>query len=230
MTEAHTPPILKILAVSLADVSKYKAYAVFNGEQLIITHVTQLRGMFNTFRDDLIQEVKGRVDAGFAVLVEEKTDVVSQYATRYMLEAKDDEDGRSHYFDALDWYFALLNTDSIIFHPECKQFLIRPGGEGQRVEKLQDEKGRTGYRVDWNNFNGGYRAMLLCVVAAMTEPLSARYLDAMYEPDMEEEERYSWRWVFKAITFDYDEKKRVEWMEAEDKILDAIRDRNGGLR
>lgn len=229
MTETPTP-ILKILAVSLADVSKYKAYAVFNGEQLIITHVTQLRGMFNTFRDDLIQEVKGRVDAGFAVLVEEKTDVVSQYATRYMLEARDDEDGRSHYFDALDWYFALLNTDSIIFHPECKQFLIRPGGEGQRVEKLQDEKGRTGYRVDWNNFNGGYRAMLLCVVAAMTEPLSARYLDAMYGPDMEEEERYSWRRVFKAITFDYDEKKRVEWMEAEDKLLDAIRDRNGGLR
>jgi len=230
MTEAPTP-VLKILTVSLADVSKYKAYAVFNGEQLIITHITQLRGMFNTWRDDLIKEVASRVDAGFAVLVEEKTEVVSQYGTRYMLEDRDGEDvSRSNYFDALDWYFALLNTDSIVFHPDCKNFLIRPGGEGQRVEKIQDDKGKVSYRVDWNNFNGGYRAMLLCVVAAMTEPLSARYLDAMYGPEAEEEERYNWQRVFRAITWEYDEKKRIAWMEAEDKILDAIRDRNGGLR
>ena len=223
---ADTPtPVLKILTVSLSDVSKYKAYAVFNGEQLIITHITQLRGMFSAWRDDLIQEVASRVDAGFAVLVEEKTEVVSQYGTRFMLEDKDDETGRSNVFDALDWYFALLNTDSIVFHPDCRQMMIRPGGEGQRVEKLQDEKGRTNYRVDWNNFHGGFRAMLLCVVAAMTEPLSARYLDAMYGPEAEEEERYNWQRVFRAITWEYDEKKRIAWMEKEDAILDGIRKR-----
>lgn len=210
---------LKILTVSLSDVQKYKAYAVYNGEQLIITNIIQLPGLFASYRSALIAEIQERLSAGFAVLVEEKTEIVSGYATRYMLEDRDEETGRSNYFDALDWYFALLHTDSIIFHPDCRQFLIRPGGEGQYVEKIQDEKGRPGYRVDWTRFNGGYRAMLLCVVAAMTEPLSDRYLTAMYGEDMREIEGYDYRRVLKAITVDWDAKKQAVWVEKEDKIL-----------
>lgn len=169
--------ILKILTISLMGTSRSKAYAVFNGEQLVITRVDVIAGMFGLWRKPIIDEISDKKAKGWVVIVEEKTDLVAQYATQYLLE---DIEERSNLYEALDWYFALQDMGNLIVDDEAKRFLIRAGGEGQKVEKKQDEKGRPYYAIDWPSFTGGHRAVLLCVVAAMTEPVSERFLKAMY--------------------------------------------------
>lgn len=201
--------MLKILAVSLMGSQKSKAYAVYNGEQLIVTGVMTISGMFSAWRKPLVQEIEEKKALGYVVLVEEKTDLVSQYATQYLLE---DVEVRSNLYEALDWYFALQDMGNLIVDEEAKRFLIRSGSEGQRIEKKQDEKGRPYYDIDWTSFHGGHRAVLLCVVAAMTEPLSDRYIEAMFgqpvpEPDDENPVR---RWTKVMAARDLSKGKRLE--------------------
>lgn len=169
--------VLKILAVSLVGSQRAKAYAIFNGEQLVITGVHLIQGMFSAWRKPLIEEIIDKKSKGYAVLIEERTDLIAQYGTQYLLE---DIEGRSNLYEALDWYFALHDMGNLIADDDAKRFLIRSGSEGQKIEKKQDEKGRPYYDIDWSSFHGGYRAVLLCVVAAMIEPVSDRFLEAMY--------------------------------------------------
>lgn len=207
--------ILKIMTISLTGGQRSKAYAVFNGEQLVITAVLPILGMFNVWRKPLIDEIIDKKTKGYAVIVEEKTDLVAQHATQYLLE---DIEERSNLYDALDWYFALQDLGNLITDDEAKRFLIRVGGEGQKVEKKQDEKGRTVYSVDWSSFTGGHRAILLCVVAAMTEPVSERFLEEMYgkpvsDPDDDNPVR---RWTKLMAARDLEKGKALE--EAREKI------------
>jgi hypothetical protein len=174
MTEA-----LKIFTVSLAGLKKYKAYAVWNGENLAITHVLPLKGAFGTWKASVIDEIQKKQAAGFTCIVEEKTDKIAQYASRFNLEDMDMESGRSNFYTALDWYFSLLETESLIMAKDYQSFVFRAGGEGQRVEKKQDEKGRVIYNINWEAFTPGHRCVLLCVVGAMIEPVSQRYLEQM---------------------------------------------------
>lgn len=177
--------ILKILAVSLMGNQKNKAYAVYNGEQLIITAVMTITGLFSSWRKPLIAEIEEKTAAGYVVLVEEMTDMISQHATKYLLEAVE---GRSNLYDALDWYFALQDMGNLVVDEEVKRYVIRSGSEGQRIEKKQDDKGRTYYNIDWSAFHGGYRAVLLCVIAALQEPVNRRYLREMYGPERADRE------------------------------------------
>lgn len=178
---------VKILVISLISSKKYKAHAVYDGERLVIASMSPIVGMFNSWRDNLIKEVEECKSKGWIVIVEERTDFVSSHATQYLLEDMNDEN-RSNYFDALDWYFALQDMENLIIHQDYQQYQIRTGGEGQKVEKKQDEKGRSIYSVDWKSFHGGFRCVLLCVVAAMYEPISERFLDAMWGKTAVEEE------------------------------------------
>ena len=99
--------------------------------------------------------------------------------------------GRSNIYLALDWYFPMMEMGNIIVDPEYQQFIIRAGGEGQKIEKAQDEKGRLVYSINWSSINGGHRALLLCVIACQVEPLSERYvkemLDAWFPMKVEED-------------------------------------------
>jgi len=201
--------ILKILTVSLVGGQKSKAYAVFNGEQLVITAVLPIQGMFNTWRKPLVDEIINKKSKGYVVIVEEKTDLVSQHATQYLLE---DIEGRSNLYDALDWYFALQDMGNLIVDEEAKRFVIRSGSEGQRIEKKQDDKGRPYYDIDWTSFHGGHRAVLLCVVASMTEPLSDRYIEAMFGeplPDPEDDNPVR-RWTKLLAVRDLEKGKKLE--------------------
>jgi len=201
--------ILKILAISLMGTQRSKAYAVFNGEQLIISRVDVIAGMFGVWRKPIVDEIIDKKAKGYVVIVEEKTDLVAQYATQYLLE---DIEGRSNLYDALDWYFALQDMGNLIADEAAARFLIRAGGEGQKVEKKQDEKGRPYYAIEWSSFTGGHRAILLCVVAAMTEPLSDRYIKAMFgEPAPEPEDSNPVRrWAKLIADRDLSKGKRLE--------------------
>lgn len=179
---------IRIFTVCLVSHKKFKAAAVYHDETLVVTQVLPISGLFNSWKEPLIKEIQEKVKAGFIVLIEEKTDFIARYATQYQLEdMNDDNDGmrRSNYFDALDWYFALADTNNLIIHQDYQQFLISASTEGGKVEKKQDDKGRSLYNVNWQQFHGGYRAVLLCVVAALYEPLSERFLEDMFQIDEE---------------------------------------------
>jgi hypothetical protein len=172
---------LKIFTVCLTDRRKFKAYAVYDGENLVITHVSTISGgaLLSSWKKGLSAEIEEKRSKGFVVVVEELGDAFSTDVSRYNLDEADD-DGRSNFYTALDWYFHLEDTNCLTVATEARQYEIRSGGEGTRIEKKQDDKGRTAYNIDWKWLHGGHRAILLCVVACQFEPLSGRYLEAMW--------------------------------------------------
>ena len=216
-----TTDIIKIFAASLTGLQKYKAYAVYNGEQLAVTHLLPIKGAFGTWKSGLIDEIKKKKSEGFVCIVEERTDYIAKYASQFNLEDVD-EGSRSNFYTALDWYFGLMDTGNLILAKEHQQFLIRAGGEGSKVEKKQDEKGRVLYSINWGALTSGHRCILLCVVGAMVEPVSSRYLDDMVKiwltPEGKEFDPLS---SFRAITEGYTKKRILEVQENRKK-------RNGG--
>ena len=205
------PPVLRIMAASLVSGQKYKAYAVFDGENLIVTQVEAIPWTDILWKSSLIAEIKTRAESGFAVLIEEKTDVIAKHATKYLLDEL--WEGRTNFCDAMDWYFALQATGNLLFHKSCDQYKISPSGEGQKVEKKTDDRGRSVYHVDWNYFHAGYRAILLCVVAAMTEPMSSRYLTEMFGPDIVAPDPLDALRAFRSVTIEYDLSRQAWWDE-----------------
>jgi len=179
MTKPSFP--LKIMSVSLMGLQKYKAYAVFDGEALVITHILPIKGAFGSWKTALIDEIKQKKEVERTGIVEERTEYISIHASAFNLEAMDmtGETGRSNFYVALDWYFGLLEMGQIVIAQEYQQFLLRLGGEGQKVEKGMDEKGRVTYSINWDAISTGHRAVLLCVVGAMIEPVSDRYIEEM---------------------------------------------------
>ena len=185
---------LKIFTISLAAAKKFKSYAVYDGERLVITNVAPISGLFSSWKAPLIAEIEEKKEQGFVVVVEELGDSIAQYATKFLLEGVNEEN-RSNYYEALDWYFQLQDMDCLFLHPDCQQHALRAGGEGQKIEKKQDDKGRVFYAIDWKWFSGAHRAILLSVVAALYEPISERYLHAMWgDPKEEYEENPALRW------------------------------------
>jgi len=208
-----TDPI-KIMAVSLAGIQKHKAYAVYDGETLIVTHVHRLQGLFGAWKDSLIEEIEAKRKDGYVCVVEEKTDHIAKYGSQFNLEDTDGETGRSNLFLALDWYYPMLEMGHVVMAKEYQQFLIRPGAEGQKIEKGQDEKGRPVYSVNWSAVNTGHRAVLLCVVGAMVEPVSDRYLDDMLGRWLAVEPHENPLGPFEAITVGVSKRRveaRAEW-------------------
>ncbi len=176
-----TNSILKIFAVSLVGNKKYKAGAVYNDEKgLVIASLQPIGGIFGSWRQPLVDEVKMWVDSGAVVLVEENGDAVSQHATQFLLEDMDGDSGKTNMALALDAYFQLEDSDYLIIPQEYQRYALKAGNEGSWIEKKNDDKGRPYYSIDWSKFTGAHRAILLCVAAAMFEPLSGRFLDAMW--------------------------------------------------
>lgn len=197
-----TTSLLKILAICLMSSQKYKAYAVFNGEQLVIADVQPITGIFGLWRDPLIAEIEKSKADGYAVIVEERTDNIAKYATQYLLESGADGDSRTNLYEALDWYFAMQDVGNIVFNPAVQKFAIVAGVEGSKIDKRQDEKGRTAYSVDWKAFHGGYRAVLLCVVASMEEPMSERYLKELFPAILVPEDDHPMARIHRALRGD----------------------------
>ena len=95
----------------------------------------------------------------------------------------------------------MQESDYLHIHPDYQRFALQLCNEGSWIEKKNDDKGRAYYSVDWQKFSGAHRVMLLCVVAALYEPLSGRFLEAMVgqedevEPAIRRIDR--WKQIFK---------------------------------
>lgn len=172
---------LNIMAVSLESGKRHKAYAVYDGQRLALTHCIPIVGAPSAWGPELAEEIRDKGEKGFVVLVEDRTE---QYLVgdASVFSFEEMIDGRSMLYHALDHHFALLDMGKILADKAVERYLIRSGGEGSRIERRQDEKGRTVYAVDWNAFNGGHKACLMCVCAAMMRPLSEGFLEAVYGP------------------------------------------------
>lgn len=195
---------VKIFAASLIGSKKFKAVGVFSQEKgLIIASISPVTGAFGTWRQPLVDEVQKWVDNGAIVLVEENGEAISQHGTKYLLEDMDDDSGKTNLAVALDAYFQLQDSDYLIIPPDYQRYVLQAGGEGSWIEKKSDDKGRPFYNIDWQRFTGAHRAILLCVVAAMYEPISGRFLEAMWGKqeidDYEEHPVKRWKRIFKAM-------------------------------
>lgn len=205
--------LMNIMAVSLESEKRFKAYAVYDGKRLAITHCLPVHGAISTWEKELLGEIEDKCKAGFSVLVEDRCE---QFCAGDAIPFSFDEviDGRSMLYHALDHYFSLLNMGNLIPDPSVERFIFRSSSEGAKVEKKQDEKGRTIYSVDWNVFNGGHKAVLMCVCAATFRSLSEIFIDQMFSVagnEQPEEENYlkSWR----AITTGYTKTLIAGWSD-----------------
>ena len=186
---------LKIMTISLVDGKKFKASAVYDGERLVIVDVRPITGIFSSWKGPLIDEIKKRTADGYAVIVEEVGDSISQYGTQYLLDEIDDLEGKTRMQMLLDGYFEMEGIGALVISKDCAKFALKIGSEGGWIEKKNDEKGRPYYSIDWKRLTGAHRAILLCVVVAMHEPISERYLHAMWgRPDDDPAENPVYRW------------------------------------
>jgi hypothetical protein len=204
--------LLNIMAVSLESDKRHKAYAVYDGKRLAVTHCISIVGAISTWEGALIEEIESKHQLGnFTVLVEDRSE---QFCVGDAIPFSFDEiiDGRSVLYHALDQYFSLLYMGNLITDSSVERFLFRPGSEGAKVEKKQDEKGRTIYSVDWTSFSGGQKAILMCVCAATFRSLTEVFIDQMFSvrPDEQPADRLrSWD----AITKGYTKQLIAQWSD-----------------
>ncbi|WP_027360231.1 hypothetical protein [Desulforegula conservatrix] len=166
------------MTVSLSHNLRAKAYAAYDGNLLVVTHISPITGLFALWEKPLMEEISDKIKKGYTVLVDEPMDRISRAATRIDLNAT--VDGRSNFFRVMDAYFSMAATESIILDDEIQKYAIKTGGEGQKIETGHDDKGRVTYHADWQKITGGHRAVMLCAYPMMFEPVDEIYLMAMY--------------------------------------------------
>ncbi len=199
--------VRRIFCVSLNDTKKkFKAYAVFDGEKLVIQRIEEIKGWFGTWKDPLIEEVRLRRGQGFEVLIEEMTDHVARHATQFRFEDLDMEENRIHWFVALDWFFSMHGMGLITVPRGAEPFLIKE----QIASKKRDEKGRVEYDLNWEVLNGGHRVVLLCVMACVLSPVSDEYLQKFFKPALGEE-AFNPLKTWRAITIGHDRMRAERW-------------------
>lgn len=198
--------VLKIFTASLIGNKKFQAVSVFSESRgLVIVQVLPISGMFGAWRQPLIETIEKWKNDGAAVLIEENGDTVSQYGTKYLLEDMDDDNCKTNLATAIDAYFQLQDSDMLIIPQEYQRYALQSGNERSWIEKKNDDKGRAHYNIDWSKFNAAHRAILLSVVAALYEPLSERFLAAMWSKNTEEYEGNPvkrWRNMFDAMSLE----------------------------
>jgi hypothetical protein len=206
----------KIFVISLTDKKKFKAYAAFNGEELVIQRMESIVGIFSSWKKPLIEEIEQRKSQGFMVLVEEKTDHIARYATQFLFEDKDEEEGRINLFVAFDWYFSINNIGNLVVPKDADKYLFNEG----IIDKVRDEQGRLKYNIEWDKFSGGHRVILLAVMATVLNPVSRNYLEQMYGKQVKEEINDPWA-SFRAITAGVDLQRARQWEPDNPKLWDG---------
>lgn len=176
---SDTPGITsKIMAISLCGKQPYTGQAAFTGESLVFTEITPVTETFAKWKKKIIEDVKTKVADKWIVSVEEKTDIIARHATQHFdFEDVNSLDKKINLYRALDMYFAMKAMGTLVLPDHLRQNDIRES----KINIQQDEKGRTKYLVNWPEFTGGNRVILLAVMAAQYEPISDKYLSEMFE-------------------------------------------------
>ncbi len=214
----------KIFVVSLADKRRFMAWAAFNGEQLVVHRMEEIKGAFSSWKAKIIQEVKTRVKEGFSVLVEEKTDYIARHGRQFLLDDVDEWDGRINYFVAMDWFYALEHSGNLVVPTSATQYKLKDS----IAEKEQDEKGRIKYNINWSTLNGGHRAIMLCVMAAVENSMSETFIAAMF-PQHKKKKGFdparTWETITQGVDKDLEEHRTLA-IDKREKQLEEYRKTN----
>lgn len=186
MTQAQ-----KIMAISLMGKPRIKCLAVYDGEVLVVSSMETISGFFNTWKTPLLEEIKAKQEAGFSVLIEERTGHFENAASCTTFDVIDEGEGRTLLNVALDQYFALTGLGdvsknrhgNIVFGKGLERYALN----SNTVDVEQDDKGRNRYNIAQDNFTGYHRAMLLAVLnATVMNPINNSYIDALFDELWEE--------------------------------------------
>ena len=171
----------KIYVVSLESIKRCHTTAVFDNDQLIITHSMDLKGSPSVWKNKLLADLEEKNKAGFVCLVEDRTRSFSSHSTSFSFD-NIEADGRTALQHCFDWYFSMEARGSIILDPSLERLRIKAGDEGGLVDIKQDDKGRIIYHANWSVLHGGHKAILMCVYAAVMEnPLSDRWVNELLD-------------------------------------------------
>jgi hypothetical protein len=205
----------KIMTVSLSHSQRAKAYGIYDGNILVVTHIEPILGLFSFWEKKLQEEIQQKNKQGYTILVDEPTDRISRHALR--IDLNKTVDSRSNFYHVLDAYFALYSTESIVTGDEIRKYLLKIGGEGSRLEVENDDQGRTKYHADWNALTGMHRALILQAYAVVYQPVDNHYIDAMFgaltKPKVELDPKSRWIKLMK----DFDLERAQEFEEAVEK-------------
>lgn len=199
-----------IFAASIEGAKKHMACAMYDGERLIVTHCEPLGDRQEAWMPQLLEDIRVKVEQGFVVLLEDRTGRLSPHATAFTFE-EICENGRTYLQSCLDLYFSLAATGRLIFETGLERYALRQT-EGGMIDTRHDEKGRVIYDVKWSEFDGGRRAMLMCVAGAFLEaPLSERWINALVDAsDSETPRPKSWLDTWKTITAGADARAQAD--------------------
>lgn len=166
----------KILAISFEGVRRAQAFAAWDGNRLVLMDLLESTGDPDAWLPAMLEDIEGKLDRGWVVMVEDRTASFPSRATAYNFDAMG-PDGRTHLQSALDWYFALDGRGAVILKPEMRRYALRLGGANDILACKNDEKGRLVYDLRWESITPGHKALLMCVAGAvMEEPLSERWM------------------------------------------------------
>ena len=205
----------KIMTISLSHAQRAKAYGIFDGNILVVTHIEPIAGLFAFWEKPIRNEIETKNKQGYTILIDEPTDRISRNALRIDLNAT--VNSRSNFYHVLDSYFALMSTESIVVGDEIKKYMIKSGSENSRLEMESDEKGRVKYNADWNAISGMHRALILQAYAVIHQPVDEHYIEAMFgaltKPKIELDPKDRWLKRMK----DYDLERAQSFEEAVEK-------------
>lgn len=205
-------PVKQIFAVSLDSPNKHRAAAMlFEDNRLFISHCLPISTRGNEWRDNLREEISQKASEGFVIIIEDRSGIFSPHAHSFCFD--DVHEGRTMLQHAFDWWFSLQNSGNLKLDEDLKRYAINANSENALIELKTDDKGRVLYAPDWKSFTGGHKALLLCVVAAMMEPLSQHWFDAFMEamPELPKEEwNITERWGKAMKNWENEEQLKLE--------------------
>lgn len=167
----------KILTIALEGERKVQAMALYEDSRLMVLEMNDITGDPDVWLETMRRDVAQKTQGGWVVMVEDRTNSFPGEATSFNFDAMC-EDGRTNLQCCLDWYFDMQARGQIILEQNMERFKIYLNS--QLIDAKHDDKGRIVYNVNWKEFTGGHKALLMCVAgAAMENPLSERWLRVM---------------------------------------------------
>jgi hypothetical protein len=216
---------ISIACLAMMDSKPHLAVALYDYEaQLLYIHSCTPANPNNLEASEWVPELKERlrqyVEKGFSVLIEDITGaMVIDGTTPFSFD--DLYEKRPTLYHALDYNFSMQSLRQVTYNDNITRFIIQGNTEGSKIDILQDDKGRKIYRVDWTQFNGGHKAVLMCICAAMMPPVTNSYLETMFEmlEDIEEDVEESPLSTWNKITVEHSIKEYLEYESQFDETI-----------
>lgn len=202
--------VKKIFTVAFEANRRMRAQAYFNGVRLSVVEMSAVYGEPEEWIPAIQKDIEQKVKDGWVCMVEDPTFSFPSLATSFNFDAMADN-GRTWLQTALDWYLALDSRGGIVLGEGLDRYVLRQGTATELLDLTQDTKGRSVYSMDWQNFNAGHKALLMCVVGAVQEdPMSERWLLALGGMGVPPHKKTLWEYL-DHLTIEQDKKHQREF-------------------